>query len=114
MSAVIDSFAPGDPEAAERAVALLKSLSHVGRLRILCSLLSRDMNVGDLSATLGEPQASVSQQLMRLRAEGLVKAARHGKTVTYSLGRAETLPVIAALRECFCPAEAKTTQTAKP
>lgn len=102
---MIDSFAPDDPEAAERAVALLKSLSHVSRLRILCSLLSRDLNVGDLSLALGEPQASVSQQLMRLRAEGLVKATRRGKTVTYSLGRPESLPLIAALRECFCPAE---------
>ena len=100
---MIDSFAPDDPEAAERAVALLKSLSHVGRLRILCSLLSRDMNVGDLSQAVGEPQATVSQQLMRLRAAGLVRASRRGRTVTYSLGRAESLPVIAALRESFCP-----------
>lgn len=100
----MDSFAPDDPDAAERAVALLKSLSHVGRLRILCSLLGRDMNVGDISLAVQEPQASVSQQLMRLRAEGLVKATRQGKTVIYSLGRPESMPVIAALRECFCPA----------
>lgn len=102
MTVVVDSFAPDDPEAAERAVALLKSLSHVSRLRILCSLLSRDMNVGDLSLLLGEPQANVSQQLMRLRAEGMVKATRQGKTVSYSLGRKELLPIIAALREGFC------------
>jgi len=97
-----DSFAPQDPDAAERAVGLLKSLSHVGRLRILCSLLDRDMNVGELSSALAEPQASVSQQLMRLRAEGLVRPARQGKTVTYSLGRADVVPVIAALRQAFC------------
>lgn len=97
-----DSFAPHDPEAAERAVACLKSLSHVGRLRILCSLLDRNMNVSELSATLGEPQASVSQKLMRLRAEGLVRPSRQGKTVTYSLGRAEIVPVIKALRQTFC------------
>lgn len=106
MRAALDIFAPDDPEAAARAVALLKSLSHVGRLRILCSLLSRDMNVGDLAQALGEPQASVSQHLMRLRAEGLVKASRRGKSVTYSLGRPESLPIIAALRASFCPAEA--------
>ena len=97
-----DSFWPEDPEAAERAVALLKSLSHVGRLRILCSLLDRDMNVGELSAALSEPQAGVSQQLMRLRAEGLVRAVRHGKTMVYSLGRKDITPVIAALRHSFC------------
>lgn len=102
-----DSFSPDDPEAAEKAVALLKSLSHVGRLRILCSLLDRDMNVGDLSLAVEEAQASVSQHLMRLRAEGLVKASRRGKTVIYSLGRGEILPVVAALRTCFCPKKAQ-------
>lgn len=97
-----DSFAPRDPEAAEKAVALLKSLSHVGRLRILCSLLDRSMNVGELAAELGEAQASVSQHLMRLRAEGLVRSQRYGKTVTYSLGRDDIEPLIAALRHAFC------------
>lgn len=97
-----DIFSPDDPDAAAQAVALLKSLSHVGRLRILCSLLDHAMNVGELSAALDEPQASVSQQLMRLRAEGLVRATRTGKTVTYRLGRAEVTPVISALRHAFC------------
>ncbi len=97
-----DSFVPDDPEAAKRAVALLKSLSHVGRLRILCSLLQRDMNVSELSTTLGEPQAGISQQLMRLRAEGLVVDCRKGRHVTYRLGRDDIIPVIAALRQAFC------------
>ncbi|MDP3263462.1 MAG: metalloregulator ArsR/SmtB family transcription factor [Tabrizicola sp.] len=99
-----DSFAPDDPEAAGRAVALLKSLSHVGRLRILCSLLDREMTVGELSAALHEPQASVSQHLIRLRAEGVVRSTRHGKHVTNKLGRADIIPVIAALRAAFCAA----------
>lgn len=97
-----DSFAPDDPMAAERAVALLKSLSHVGRLRILCSLLDHDMNVSELSVTLGESQAGVSQQLMRLRAEGLVRDVRKGKHVTYALAREDVVPVILALRQVFC------------
>jgi DNA-binding transcriptional ArsR family regulator len=105
MTALADSFAPDDPAAAERAVALLKSLSHIGRLRILCSLLDRSMTVGDLSLALGETHSGVSQQLMRLRSEGLVTAARHGRTVTYSLGRTEIRPVIKALREGFCAAK---------
>ncbi|WP_431299806.1 ArsR/SmtB family transcription factor [Tabrizicola sp. BL-A-41-H6] len=102
-----DSFAPDDPEAAERAVALLKSLSHVGRLRILCSLLDRDMTVGELSAALHEPQASVSQQLMRLRAEGLIRSTRHGRHVTNRLGRADIIPIIATLRTAFCAVPTK-------
>ncbi len=97
-----DEFSLHDPESAERAVALLKALSHAGRLRILCHLIDGEMNVGQLSAALNEPQASVSQQLMRLRAEGFVRPARHGKHVTYKLDREDIVPVIAALRQSFC------------
>lgn len=103
MTAAPDSFAPGNPEAAERAVALLKSMSHSGRLRILCCLLDHDRTVGELSATLAEPQPSVSQQLMRLRAEGLVTCARSGKSVTYRLASPHVTAIITALRHAFCP-----------
>lgn len=91
-----------DPEAAERAVALLKALSHVGRLRILCSLLDRPMSVTDLCIAVGEHQAAVSQHLMRLRAEGLVTRHRVGKTVEYRMQRADVTEVIASLRRAFC------------
>jgi ArsR family transcriptional regulator len=47
-------------------------------------------------------QTTVSQQLMRLRAEGFVTARRQGKSVAYSLSRPEVRPVIRALREAFC------------
>lgn len=51
------------------------------------------------------PSASpVSQHLMRLRAEGLVRSTRHGKHVTNTLGRADIIPVIATLRAAFCAA----------
>ncbi|ESW60421.1 MAG: ArsR family transcriptional regulator [Rhodobacter sp. CACIA14H1] len=93
---------PHDPAAAERAVAMLKTLSHAGRLRILCHLIDGDMNVGELSDALHEPQASVSQHLMRLRAEGFVRPVRSGKHITYTLGREDMVPVIAALREGVC------------
>ena len=97
-----DSFAPHDPEAAERAVAVLKVLSHAGRLRILCHLIDRAMTVGDLAAALGEAQSGVSQQLMRLRAEGIVRPRRNGKTVTYHMARTDIAPVIATLRTTLC------------
>lgn len=91
------------PAAAARAVELLKALSHVGRLQILCYLLDREMNVSELAAALHEQQAVVSQQLMRLRAEGFVRPYRDGKHVVYRLERSDIAPVIAALRTAFCP-----------
>lgn len=92
------------PEApAEAAVALLKALSHVGRLQILCLLIERPMNVTEIALALGQAQAPVSQQLMRLRAEGFVRAMRQGKTVTYALDRPDVVLVIQALARVFKP-----------
>jgi DNA-binding transcriptional ArsR family regulator len=92
----------GTGEQAARAVALLKSLSHEGRLQILCLLLDQDMNVTQLAEALGSTQATVSQQLMRLRAEGIVQTRRSGKQVIYQIARAEVAPVVSILRDTFC------------
>ncbi len=63
---VAKGFDPqGNARAVEAAVTALKSLSHVGRLQILCHLLDGDLNVGALSLAVGEPQATVSQQLTK-------------------------------------------------
>lgn len=64
---------------------LLKVISHEGRLLILCHLSSGEKSVTRLEELLDTRQAAVSQQLSRLRLEGLVKYRREGKTVYYRL-----------------------------
>ena len=96
-----DGFGGGSAAAAE-AVTFLKALSHEGRLHMLCLLLDQDLSVGALAEAVGLPQPAVSQQLMRLRAEGYVDARRDGKAVIYHLLRQDVKPVIAALRDAFC------------
>ena len=59
-------------EHAREASELLKALAHEGRLLILCDLLHGEKSVGELEALLSRRQASVSQQLARLRLEGLL------------------------------------------
>jgi ArsR family transcriptional regulator len=44
----------------------------------------------------------VSQQLARLRTEGLVATRRHGKAIYYSLASEETRVIIGAVHEVFC------------
>jgi ArsR family transcriptional regulator, virulence genes transcriptional regulator len=90
-------------EALSRATGFLKLLAHEGRLEIMCLLLDGGRSVGDIATSLGLSQAAVSQQLMRLRAEGLVVATREGRSIRYGLGRPETAVVIGALRQVFCP-----------
>ncbi|TAG09341.1 MAG: transcriptional regulator [Rhodobacterales bacterium] len=60
------------------------------------------MNVTQLAEALGSSQARVSQQLMRLRGEGVVQTRRHGKQVIYQLAQDEVAPVVSVLRDTFC------------
>ena len=101
MAEILEGFG-GTAEQAGRAVALLKSLSHEGRLQILCLLVGGDMNVTQLAEALGVSPVSVSQQLMRLRAEGIVQTRREGKSVIYHLAREEVAAIVTALRDTFC------------
>ena len=71
MAEILQGFG-GTADQAARAVALLKSLSHEGRLQILCLLVDGELNVTQLAEALGSSPVAVSQQLMRLRAEGIV------------------------------------------
>ncbi len=92
----------GKVEDSARAVALLKSLSHEGRLQILCILIDHELSVTEIAVALDTSPSSVSQQMMRLRAEGLVQTTRHGKSVIYRLARDELAPILRTLRDTFC------------
>ncbi len=58
--------------------------------------------MGELEELLGARQAAVSQQLARLRHEGLVRTRRDGKTVYYSLADPRALRLLELLYEMFC------------
>lgn len=92
----------GQHEALPRAVAFLKVLGHEGRLEILCYLIDGERSVSELITATGASQPAVSQQLMRLRAEGLVTTERRGKSVLYSIARPEIVNVVSSLRDAFC------------
>ena len=57
---------------AQAAACFLKALAHEGRLMILCHLSSGEKSVTELEHLLQSRQAAVSQQLARLRMEGIV------------------------------------------
>jgi ArsR family transcriptional regulator, virulence genes transcriptional regulator len=90
--------------ASETAAELMRSLSHPQRLLVLCALADSEKSVAQLRQELGIEQVPMSQQLMRLRADGLVEARREGTTVYYRIARAEVRAVVEALHATFCPA----------
>lgn len=84
------------------ASALLKAISHEGRLMILCALVTGEKSVTELENLLHARQAAVSQQLARLRLEGLVTPRRDGKTIYYSLADDRPKRILEVIYDMFC------------
>ncbi|MEE4189375.1 MAG: metalloregulator ArsR/SmtB family transcription factor [Roseobacter sp.] len=80
----------------------LKAISHEGRLMILCHLASGEKSVTELEELLSARQAAVSQQLSRLRTEGLVSPRREGKTIYYSLTDKRAIQILDVVYDLFC------------
>jgi len=83
------------------ASEFLKALAHPNRLMILCILCEGERSVTELEQLLALRQPTVSQQLARLREDGLVKARREGKTINYSLGSNDVRIVVEAVSRMF-------------
>jgi ArsR family transcriptional regulator len=97
------TLAPTDMlEQAQAASAFLKALAHEGRLMILCHLATGEKSVGELEDLLQSRQAAVSQQLARLRLEGIVTCRREGKTIYYALHDQKAERLIGVVYDMFC------------
>jgi DNA-binding transcriptional ArsR family regulator len=87
---------------AHDASGFLKALAHEARLLILCLLIEEEKSVTEIEKILRLRQPAISQQLARLRVDGLVDARREGKNIFYSLARPEIHAVIGVLHQAFC------------
>ena len=85
-----------------QASNFLKAISHEGRLMILCHLASGEKSVTELEELLSARQAAVSQQLSRLRLEGLVTPRREGKAIYYSLTDDRPKQIMEVVYDLFC------------
>jgi ArsR family transcriptional regulator len=93
-------------ESADQAAQLLKALSNRDRLLILCHLVEGERNVSDLERLVHLRQPTLSQQLARLRSDGLVATRRDGKAIYYRLNSDEVQRVLGLLYEMYCAPEA--------
>lgn len=89
-------------EQAREASELLKALSHETRLLILCLLCEGEKSVTDLEEIMSMSQASVSQQLARLRFDKLVHTRRDGRVIYYRIASEEVSNIINQLYDLFC------------
>ncbi len=92
---------------AREASDFLKALSHESRLLLLCLLAEGERSVTELETILSLRQPTVSQQLARLRFDGMVTTRRDGKVIYYSLANENVRQVISVIYGIFC-------ETARP
>lgn len=87
---------------ASDAADLMKVLGNESRLMVLCALVTAEHSVSELNEIVPLSQSALSQQLAKLREQGLVRTRRESQTIYYSLmpGPADTL--IHVLHDIYC------------
>jgi len=60
------------------------------------------MSVSEIEEIVKLPQATVSQQLARLRQDGLVVTRREGRTIHYKIADEDVNKIIESLYDLFC------------
>lgn len=73
-------------------------LADPNRILILYALKDHEYNVTDLAAALETPQPTVSRHLKVLRERGMVKSARDGQSVIYSIADDRIIQALDLLR----------------
>ncbi|MDD4556289.1 MAG: metalloregulator ArsR/SmtB family transcription factor [Alphaproteobacteria bacterium] len=87
-------------ENVKEAVSLLKALSNIKRLEIICAIEQEEQKVNDLVKQIGISQSSLSQHLAVLRKAKVVKTKRKAQEIYYSV-KSEKVREILSLIEIF-------------
>ena len=87
---------------ASEAATLMRAFGNESRLMILCALADGEHSVSELNELVPLSQSALSQQLARLRREGLVTTRRESQVIHYSLADGPADKIIHALHEIFC------------
>jgi DNA-binding transcriptional ArsR family regulator len=87
---------------ARDASDFLKALANESRLLLLCLIAESERSVTELEEILSLRQPNVSQQLARLRLDGLVDTRRDGKTIYYRLASEDVRQLITVIYGIFC------------
>ncbi|EKT4088429.1 helix-turn-helix transcriptional regulator [Stenotrophomonas maltophilia] len=89
-------------EHAAEAAALLKSLAHPARLRVLCRLVEDEAPVPELQALTGLSASALSQHLAVLRELDIVATRREAQAIHYRVIEGPALDVLQALHAAYC------------
>ena len=87
---------------ASDAAKLMKALGNESRLMVLCMLAEGERSVSELNDAIPLSQSALSQQLGRLRRDGLVSTRRESQAIYYSLASGPADRVIRLLHDIYC------------
>lgn len=89
-------------QAADSACQLLKTLSNIDRLMLVCQLTQGEKCVSELEEALGIGQPTLSQQLGVLRENQIVLTRREGKNIYYRMANPRALALVSTLYDQYC------------
>ncbi len=89
---------------AAEAAGVMKALGNESRLMILCLLAEGERSVGEINDVIPLSQSALSQQLAKLRQQGLVDTRRESQTVYYRLASGPADKIIHLLHDIYCGA----------
>jgi ArsR family transcriptional regulator len=85
-----------------RASLAIKAIAHPLRLKILCMLGDKEVNVQDIVADVGTSQSNISQHLAILRDKGVLVTRKDANRVYYRISDSRTIKLVGMMREVFC------------
>ena len=86
----------------KQIAAMLKTMAHPIRLKILCLLQERELSVGELREVVKTTNANVSQHLNILRNQGIITFRKEANFIYNRIGDPKILELIRTMRQLFC------------
>lgn len=83
--------------------ALLKTMAHPFRLKILCLLQDREMSVGELREALQTTNANVSQHLAILRNKDIISYRKDANFIFNKIADQRIIELMSTMKTIFCP-----------
>lgn len=90
-------------EDVEHVAALLKTMAHPIRMRILCLLQDKEMTVGELREEVKTTNANVSQHLTILRNKQIIGYRKEANFIYNRIADPRIVELISTMKDLFCP-----------
>jgi len=89
-------------EKVEEVSALLKSIAHPLRLKILCLLQDQELTVGEIRETVRTTNANVSQHLTIMRNQGIIVSRKEANLIYNRIADEMAIKLVNILEDLFC------------